>query len=102
MQRIEDKVDLIGRPKFRPRRRITMSKKLVCAFTVTLALSVCMLVLSCKKTSPPNSTAPEELTTVEITFDGLMVFRQVADHYEVGVLDSHQVNHKLRITVGDK
>jgi hypothetical protein len=61
-----------------------------------------MLVLSCKKTSPPNSTAPEELTTVEITFDGLMVFRQVADHYEVGVLDSHQVNHKLRITVGDK
>ena len=79
-----------------------MSKKLVYAFTVTLALSVCLLELSCIKTHPPQPTSPRELTTVEVTFDGLMVFRQVGDHYEVGVLDSQKVNHQLRIKVGDK
>ncbi len=79
-----------------------MTKKLLCALTVALALSACLLALSCKKVPPPTAGAPGESTTVEVTFDGIMVFRQVADHYEVGVLDSKQVDHTLQITVGNQ
>jgi hypothetical protein len=82
--------------------RISVVKKLLCAFTV----AACLLASACSQASPPqpeNPTTPRGPNTVEVTFMGLMVFRQVNDHYEVGVLDSHTAEkHKLGITVGDK
>src|SRR5690349_12501080 len=42
-------------------------------------------------------------TTVEVTFDGLMVFRKVSDHYEVGVLDGTITRgHEFKITVDNE
>src|SRR5215813_9299201 len=81
-----------------------MVKKPFCALTVASALAAYLLALGCSKVppAPPEKpVGPGELNTVEVTFDGLMVFRQVGDHYEVGVLDSQKVNHTLKITVGD-
>src|SRR5215831_9400940 len=40
-------------------------------------------------------------TLVEVTFDGLMVIRQVDSHYEVGVLEGQNTapHHKFSVTV---
>jgi len=44
---------------------------------------------------------PQPARTVEVTFDGLMVFAKVADHYEVGILEPHTAqDHEFKITVG--
>lgn len=42
--------------------------------------------------------------TVEVTFDGLMVFRKVKpDHYEVGILDKNTAtDHEFHVVVGGK
>jgi hypothetical protein len=41
--------------------------------------------------------------TVEVTFDGLMVFRRVGNHYEVGILDGQTApEHEFKVTVGGK
>jgi hypothetical protein len=48
----------------------------------------------------------QSTTTVEVTFDGLMVFRRVRgtpDHYEVGILDKDTApGHEFRITLDNK
>jgi hypothetical protein len=45
----------------------------------------------------PASGSQSTTTTVEVTFDGLMVFAQVGNHYEVGIVPT---NHQFGYLVG--
>ena len=48
-----------------------------------------------------HSAAQSGPRTVEVTFDGLMVFAKVGNHYELGVLEPNTaVDHEFKITVG--
>jgi hypothetical protein len=52
--------------------------------------------------TPAYSSVEARSITVEVTFDGLMVFRKVGDHYEVGILDKDTApGHDFRMVVGD-
>jgi hypothetical protein len=44
------------------------------------------------------SSPQSKKTTVEVSFDGLMVFAKVGDHYEVGIVDRN--DHKFSYTIG--
>lgn len=75
------------------------------------ALVVGSLVLACLGPFTPSQSLlalPETYSaqavpnTVEVTFDGLMVFRRVGNHYEVGILDENTaINHELKVTIGE-
>ena len=80
---------------------------------ITTLLTV-LLVFCCSVIWPPTPHAGAtksgvgvgrvNSSTVEITFDGLMVFHKLGNHYEVGILDAVATpapHHKFAITVDD-
>lgn len=88
-----------------------MSRKLFRILIVVLLLFVGWGASNRSQASlstPANSPAVAKKVTVEVTFDGLMVFRKVkghfgaADHYEVGVLDKDTApGHVFTVIVGE-
>jgi len=53
------------------------------------------------KPEPNAAGAKGKTTMVEVTFDGLMVFQRVGDHYEVGILGKETaIDHEFKYTIG--
>lgn len=83
-----------------------MSKTLPRSLLIALLVFTGLGLLNCSQTRPAPPDQPQaqanKSPTVEVTFDGIMVFRRVGDHYEVGILDKDTaVDHEFRIVVGD-
>jgi len=81
-----------------------MSQKLLTMLIVGLFVLACLVPFNRSQSfSALNKTSPTqpEGTKVEVTFAGLMVFRQVGDHYEVGILNKDAApDHQFAVLVG--